>query len=107
VNVFAKTAVVEGLFLGAAAGNIWSMPFIGHNIIALTIVMAFIIGPAFVGYPWTHGRGLFVAALAGPVAYYWQKFHQADPDTSVAMMQFAALLVGTQAAALVARERQP
>ena len=101
--------LVQGLFYGVAAGNIWSAPFIGGSssvgLALMTLCMYF---PARLQRANRFVRTAMVAAVAWPVAYVWQGIHSSEPGTVLALFQVAALLAGSQLGAALSlwREKQ-
>ena len=98
-----KGILVLGVFLGLAAGNVWSAPFIGGDSI---VGVAFVLACLFFSALPDAGNRFFrtgaVAALAWPIAHAWQTLHHQTPGFALALLQAVVLLVGSQASALLA-----
>ena len=94
--------MIQSLFVGMAAGNLWSVPFIGGSSwIGLLVVAVCMYFPARLHEVNRFGRTALVAALAWPLAYAWQALHQSAPGTMLSWLQISALLVGSQIGALL------
>ena len=95
--------LIQGLFFGAAAGNIWSAPFIGGpSSIGWLLVALGMYLPARSHDLQRFPRTAMVGAIAWPVAFLWQAIHQSAPDLLLGSIQAAVLLVSSQGAAWAA-----
>ena len=93
--------LIQGLFFGVAAGNIWSAPFVGGaSLVGLILAASAMYFPARLQPAQRYARTALVALLAWPVAYIWQTIHQSAPSAALGAVQVAALLVGSQLGAL-------
>jgi hypothetical protein len=101
-----RTIFIEAAFLGVAAGNLWSAPFIGGG---PWVAALFIAACLFFSARHASGnrfvRTALVALAAWPVAIMWQALHGAAPDRAESGFQAMVLLGTSQLAALAVRRK--
>jgi hypothetical protein len=102
--------LILAVFLGVAAGNLYAAPIIGGaSIIGLLIVPCFPITSALTGLQWQFLRGALIATLAWPICWLWQRAHRigvTDPSVALCLVQYLAILCGTQIAAAISRSQR-
>jgi hypothetical protein len=95
--------LIQGVFFGVAAGNIWSAPFIGgSSAIGCGIVAFGMYFPARLQSAQRFMRTALVGLIAWPVACLWQTIHHSAPTLMLGSVQLLVLLASSQLAAWLA-----